>query len=149
MKKALIMLLCLLAALCLAVPALGANQSYGVWQGRYCYYDPPSIGRENEKGLRGVAQAPSMNLAAGIYATAVQVRLMGEGEIYYTTDGSAPSRASTRYQGEVLTISQPTAVRAIAYQADCLPSAITTAQSAAADGGGQAGGAVWPLWYLH
>ncbi len=114
----------------LTVPALGANQSYGVWQGRYCYYDTSSIGRENEKGLRGVAQAPSMDLAAGIYANAVQVRLMGEGEIYYTTDGSAPSRASTRYQGEVLTISQPTAVRAIAYQADCLPSAITTAQYA-------------------
>lgn len=75
----------------LAVPALGANQSYGVWQGRYFYYDTPSIGRENGKGLRGVAQAPSMNLAAGIYANAVQVRLLGEGEIYYTTDGSAPA----------------------------------------------------------
>jgi hypothetical protein len=47
-------------------------------------------------------------------------------EIYYTTDGSAPTTSSTKYSGAI-TVSTPTTIKAIAVKAGMEDSDVLTA----------------------
>lgn len=45
--------------------------------------------------------APEFSAEGGIYSSAFYLELSGEGEIYYTTDGSVPTSASKRYTAPI------------------------------------------------
>lgn len=75
------------------------------------------------------AEAPLFTPPSGSYASATDVVLTSGttgAQIYYTTDGSEPSMSSNLFSG-LITITTTSTIRAIAYNGNYLPSAITSA----------------------
>lgn len=97
---------------------------YGVSIGRLSgengqfYFADPTPGEENSDGYRTISDRPEASPAQGVYndAGSVTVTLSGEGDIYYTTDGSVPTEKSRRYEGPI-TLEQTAVVRACAVSA--------------------------------
>ncbi len=97
----------------LALPQyLGKNQSYGrVGEALQCFYTP-TPGKANPQGAMAVVEPPKAGLPSGVYETAQQMALTGEGTIYYTTDGSCPTTKSKVYS-KPITVNGVMTVRAI------------------------------------
>lgn len=49
----------------------------------------------------GETAAPVFSKPEGTYGKAIEVELLAEGDIYYTTDGSEPTTASTKYESVI------------------------------------------------
>jgi len=83
----------------LSIPAdLKKNESFGREGNIPVYLAKPTFGEENAAGyLTGVA-VPTASVPSGIYEEAVAVTLSAEGTIYYTTDGSRPTKKSKVYK---------------------------------------------------
>lgn len=95
----------------LTVPAdLGKNQSYGRVGNLPVYLETPTFGSENAVGYNAALAAPAASAASGIYENAFQLTLSGEGDIYYTLDGTCPTVNSIKYT-EPISISGITTVR--------------------------------------
>ncbi|MGM9679960.1 MAG: CotH kinase family protein [Eubacteriales bacterium] len=108
-------------------PAIPVNYSYGRdSSGKLAYFTKPSFGSVNSEGSSGLTAVPVPSVLSGFYTGPVTLTLEGEGNLYYTLDGSKPTKNSTRYQGETITIEQTAALRVIAYGTDKIPSAVTT-----------------------
>jgi len=75
-----------------------------------------------ESAFRAVSTAPLSLGADGVFngVSGVTVELSAADPIYYTTDGSIPTTASTRYEGP-FTVDKTTVVRASCLTADKLP----------------------------
>ena len=95
----------------LYVPALSPDTSYGRYENRLCYYEEPSIGQPNPDGYSGITLTPQASKDSGPLEEAAAVLLMGEGDIYYTLDGSVPDETSERYQGTPLQVERSTVLR--------------------------------------
>lgn len=91
------------------------------------YYDLPTPGQENGQGYAEISAAPFVQTPGGIYndVDSVSVVLSGEGNIYYTLNGSVPNANSRLYTGPI-TLTKTTTVRAICYKENQLPSAVVT-----------------------
>ena len=80
----------------LILPEMRTNISYGrnFTDGGLYFYDPPTPFGANGSGFGGYAAAPSFSLAPGFYDAAQHLRIFpAEGtRVYYTTDGSEPTR---------------------------------------------------------
>lgn len=75
-------------------------------------------------------EAPEFSVEEGIYTSPVSVGISTKTEgckIYYTTDGTTPSDASTLYDGTPIEISKYTQLAAIAFNADDVASFVTKA----------------------
>lgn len=108
-------------------PAIPVNYSYGrSSDGKLAYFTTPSFGSLNSVGSAGLTATPVPSVLSGLYTGPVTLTLEGEGNLYYTLDGSKPTKNSTLYQGETITISQTAALRVIAYATNKIPSAVTT-----------------------
>lgn len=86
----------------------------------------PSPGSGNSTVSTGYNEKPQIYPEAGFYSGELEVSLLINDQnstVYYTTDGSEPSDASTPYTGP-FTITETTVVKAISYSsdADLLPS---------------------------
>lgn len=92
------------------------------------YFTAPTPGAENVGGATEVTADPFIETPDGIYndVTDVSVVLSGEGQIYYTLDGSEPTMYSALYT-EPLVLTHTTVVRAKSYSEGKLPSGVTTA----------------------
>jgi len=106
------------------------NQSYGRvpnGSGSMLIQTNPSQGAANSGATgTGYAIRPIIDIQAGYYAAPITVALSTTevgGSIFYTTNGSQPSNASTQYTGPI-NISTTTVLRAIVYSptAGILPS---------------------------
>jgi len=97
--------------------------SFGRKEGEtgYFYFVSPTPGGENAKSWRMVARSPRADTAPGVYdeADSLTVTLTGS-DIRYTTDGSAPTAASTAYTGPI-TLTGTTVIRAACFPKDQLP----------------------------
>lgn len=60
-----------------------------------------------------VSEAPEFSLEEGTYTEVQEVSLTGEGEIYYTTDGSDPDESSTLYEEPILLDEGTTLIKAV------------------------------------
>ena len=80
----------------------------------FYYFDRPSPEKENREGYRSIAALPEAGVPQGVYNDIVEleVELLGEGQIYYTLDGSVPDLESQLYT-EPLVLDQTTIIRAI------------------------------------
>ena len=78
------------------------------------YFAAPTPGKENGTGFRTLAAAPVSSVAQGVYngVESLVVELSGEGSIYYTTSGAAPTTKSKLYT-EPIVLTQTTVIRAI------------------------------------
>ena len=72
---------------------------------------------------RYISEAPAANREPGVYEAGrtVRVKLAAAGDIYYTTDGSAPTEESTPYTGAI-TVDKTTVLRAVAVEEGGAPS---------------------------
>lgn len=98
----------------LDLPAIPRDVSYGRSGSSLVYFDRPTFGEANGNGYDGILSAPTPTLESGFYSGMQTLQLSGEGEIYYTLDGSRPTESSTRYYGETLTLTETTAIRVFA-----------------------------------
>lgn len=91
------------------------------------YFAIPTPGVENASGYAEVTADPFVQTPGGIYNDIAQlsVVLSGDGDIYYTLDGSVPNTASYKYT-QPFSINRTTTVRAICYGRDKLPSRVVT-----------------------
>lgn len=99
--------------------------SYGRMEGQpgWFYFSTPSPGRANGEGYRRVSAAPQAVTADGVFedVESVSVELEAAGQIYYTTDGSAPNLDSMRYKGS-FSLDSTGIVRAVAVEEGAMPS---------------------------
>ena len=91
------------------------------------YFSDPTPGKENTDGAADVAAAPTADAPGGVYndVTDVTVTLTGEGQIYYTLNGSEPTMNSYLYT-EPFVLTETTVIRAKCYAEGKLPSATAT-----------------------
>ncbi len=92
-------------------------------QNGFFYFASPTPGENNAGGARTVAARPELLGRDGVFdgVESVSVTLSGDGEIRYTTDGSAPTASSALYTGP-LTLTQTGVVRAVRFREGELPS---------------------------
>ena len=93
----------------------------------FFYLDEPTPEKDNLSGKRAVSAAPVSLTADGVFneVKKVSVELSGEGEIYYTLDGSLPTAESERYV-KPIELAETAVVRAIAVQPGCAESRALT-----------------------
>lgn len=85
------------------------------------FFDTPSPGKDNGKGYRRISATPTSVKPDGVYDKGgVCVELESAGKIYYTTDGSLPTEASTLYK-KPFTVDETCVVRAICVEENTLP----------------------------
>lgn len=94
------------------VPELPHNVSYGRGENSYLYFDTPTLGAANKTGCKGISGMPAASMNSGIYEGKIGVTLKGEGNIYYTTDGSTPTLRSKKYEGETIVFDRTGSLRA-------------------------------------
>ena len=108
-----------------SLSGLRLGGSYGRMEGQngYFYFDRPTPREENAAGARSIARSPELLGSDGIFndVDSVTVALTGEGEIYYTLDGSRPTVESLLYTGP-LTLTETTVLRAVSIREGQLPS---------------------------
>lgn len=102
------------------------NISYGraVGESRYVYFVRPTPGAVNGGTFyRRCAQEVQFSHTGGVQTGPITLTLAAEDglTIYYTTDGSEPTAASTVYTGP-LSISSNTVIKAVAWGSDAIPS---------------------------
>ncbi|MCR5283698.1 MAG: leucine-rich repeat protein, partial [Lachnospiraceae bacterium] len=91
--------------------------------------DPSSAMHDIELSVTNAAAAPTFTPAAGTYDTEQNVTIACETDnavIYYTTDGTTPSRESTKYTGPI-PVSATTTIKAMAVKEGKDDSAVSTA----------------------
>lgn len=90
--------------------------SYGRMDGENggFFFTEPTPGETNASGFRYLCARPEALTEDGVFegVDSVTLELRGEGEIYYTLDGSLPTAESSRYAGPIV-IDKTCAVRAV------------------------------------
>ncbi|MBR4549472.1 MAG: CotH kinase family protein [Oscillospiraceae bacterium] len=109
---------------------LPVGGSYGRMAGEdgWFYFASPSIGAENSQGWRRISETPAASIASGAYdgvQGGLSLELSGNGTIYYTLDGQAPSVGAQVYSGPIL-LEKTTVVRAMSVEDGALPSRVAT-----------------------
>ena len=98
---------------CLTMPAdLKADESFGRSGKLPVYLYEPSFGAENGEGHLTGIDAPTVDVAPGMYDEAIEVVLSGPGTIHYTLDGARPTARSKTYK-DPIQIKGVTTIRAI------------------------------------
>ena len=104
------------------LPVQRTDISYGRTLGMsgFFYYEAPTPFRMNEQGFTGYTDNPSFTTAPGMYYSTVyvEINVPAGTQVYYSTDGSEPTNASTAYNGERLELNFTTVLRARAYSPD-------------------------------
>ena len=92
------------------------------------YFSTPTPGDENTGGVAEITADPFVETPDGVYNDVENVRvvLSGEGQIYYTLDGSEPTMNDTLYT-EPVELTATTVLRARSYADGKLPSDVVTA----------------------
>ncbi|PWM46338.1 MAG: hypothetical protein DBX47_02710, partial [Clostridiales bacterium] len=89
----------------MCLKATPINYSLGRVSGEkgFFYISNPTPEDENNSGTRAVTSTPTINTKGGVYNNVESVSVMatGEGTLYYTLDGSEPTKNSSVLNGEL------------------------------------------------
>ena len=105
------------------VPQLYDDTSYGrtLGQAGLFYYSAPTPGTENGPGFTGYAEAPTFNVAGGLYErpltgeNAVTISVPANSVVRYTLDSTDPNETSPLYTGPI-EVERNTVIRARAFR---------------------------------
>ncbi len=102
--------------------SMGKSGSYGLY-----YFSKPTPKSKNGSGTEAVSFLPEADVKSGIYnySQGFKVTLTGNGNIYYTIDGSKPTTSSKQYSSP-LTIKTTTVLRIMSKEPGKLPSYTNT-----------------------
>lgn len=108
---------------------LTRNVSKGRAKGaqNWSYFTAPTPGGENGNGLSKISAAPAASVPSGQYndVESVKVSLSGDGDIFYTLDGSVPTENSKKYSGEI-TFTKTGVLRAVCKDKDSVISNVAS-----------------------
>ena len=108
---------------------LPCNVSKGRESGKsnWMFFETPTPGAKNSGGKALILDAPVSNHPSGKYddTDELLIKLYGDGDIYYTTDGSEPSLNSSRYSGSI-SLKKTTVIRAISVREGAVKSPVAT-----------------------
>lgn len=114
---------------CVAFGDLPAGCSFGRMDAKpgFFYFAQPTPGAANTGGKRLVTSAPVSLTPVGAHndTQSLQIALQGEGELYYTLDGSWPTKDSARYT-QPISVNETTVLRCFAVAPGKLDSAVTS-----------------------
>ncbi len=104
----------------IVLPEVPTNVSYGRTMGRegFFYYDAPTPMLQNGDGFLGYVDAPELTVQGGMHSQGLNVgfTIPADSTVYYTTDGSEPSRTTgTVYTGQEIELNFTTVLRAKAF----------------------------------
>lgn len=105
------------------IPPLPTDIAYGRAAGNTAFSCLIPTPEAPNGAQAAISENPQPATAQGTYETNLQVTLSGNGNIYYTTDCTVPTEASTLYTGPI-SLDQTTVIRAISYEEGKLPSQI-------------------------
>ncbi len=107
-------------------PYVPTDRSYGRSNGQWVYFSSPSIGAENGTGFPQLSENPRASVQSGFYSAPFEVTFTGEGDIYYTLDGSRPTVASRKYEGEPIPVDGNITLRAFCVDGEKIASDVVT-----------------------
>ena len=83
----------------------------------YYYFSTPTPGKANSGAVVDIAYAPILETKPGIYndIDKLTVEINGSGTIYYTLDGSEPTKNSKVYSSPLI-LSKTTVIKAVSYE---------------------------------
>ncbi|MHB9143201.1 MAG: chitobiase/beta-hexosaminidase C-terminal domain-containing protein [Paludibacter sp.] len=108
-------------------PAQRQDVSYGIYQGQQVFFTTATPGVENVFG--SLPFAPNFSVTRGFFKTAFDVMLTlpgGDGQIYYTINGSRPTKTSGMLYTTPIHITTTTPLSAITVNSSGLTSEIIT-----------------------
>ncbi|MBR6935301.1 MAG: CotH kinase family protein [Clostridia bacterium] len=73
------------------------NESYGRYGDEFVCMSQATPGKQNAPGYNYALAIPEADVPTGAYNNPFVLRLSGEGTVYYTTDGTAPTTSSKKY----------------------------------------------------
>lgn len=86
----------------MVVPAdLEQNRSYGRVGNVCMYLSELTFGSTNSGGYEAIVSVPAADVASGVYQDSFMLNLSAEGDIYYTLDGTRPTKNSKKYTGPI------------------------------------------------
>ena len=102
------------------LPEVPTNVSYGRTMGRegFFYYDAPTPMLQNGDGFLGYVDAPELTVQAGMHDQGIRVgfTIPEDATVYYTTDGSNPTKTNgIAYTGQEIELNFTTVLRAKAF----------------------------------
>lgn len=102
--------------------SIGKNSNKGTY-----YFSNPTPGKTNGKGVTSIAYMPELSEPAGIYNNIenISITMKGNGTLYYTLDGSKPTKSSKKYTGPIF-LTKTTVLKVINYEDNKLPSEVIT-----------------------
>ncbi|MCA9237349.1 MAG: lamin tail domain-containing protein [Planctomycetales bacterium] len=93
------------------------------------YMPNPTPGAPNSEGYAGIVATPTLSVPHGFYSAPFQLSIdsgVSPGDVYYTTDGSAPSPTNGSLYSAPITVSATTTIRVQAFHDGYLPSSPAT-----------------------
>ncbi len=105
--------------------ACPAEVSFGRSGNELVYFSAPTFGKENGSGESELTADPVPSVKSGMYNNAFAVTFAGEGDMYYTTDGSEPTKSSAKYSGAI-TVDKNLSIRIKAFDGKKIPSKTIT-----------------------
>ncbi len=105
----------------------GNSYGRGYEYGHYFYSSPTPGNANDENGIRELSNKPVFSINGGVYndVNSIDITIEGNGDIYYTLDGSSPTNKSKLYK-EPITISKTTVIKAVSYEENKENSEIVT-----------------------
>lgn len=110
---------------CMFINSIPKGYSYGKGDNGQYYFSKPTPNKKNSKNYVFISYEPKFSINPGVYNEDIKLKINGNGDIYYTLDGSIPTKDSNKYKGEI-NLDKTTVVRAISIQDDKRVSEVLT-----------------------